>query len=123
LKCYIIIDVSLSWDFFALTLNDIIPIMLKKTTFELTSPIYRNKTLQAYSPQIEYTIFKPVLQTTQFEVESEQVCNEQSLSVCPAPIFPTLQQNFVAAVAILLKEHHPITLKHEIQSFNNLIHQ
>jgi hypothetical protein len=118
-----IIDVYLSWDFFALTLNDIIPIMLKKTTFKLTSPIYRNKTLQAYSPEIEYTIFKPVLQTTQLEVESEQECNEQSLSVYPAPIFPTLQQNFVAAVAILLKEHHPITLKHEIQSFNNLIHQ
>jgi hypothetical protein len=113
-----IIDVYLSWDFFALTLNDIIPINDK-----LTSPIYRNKTLQAYSPQIEYTIFKPVLQTTQLEAESEQECNEQSLSVYPAPIFPTLQQNSVAAAAILLKEHHPITLKHEIQSFNNLIHQ
>jgi hypothetical protein len=118
-----IIDVYLSWDFFALTLNDIIPIMLKKTTFKLTSPIYRNKTLQAYNPKIEYTIFKPVPQTTQLEVESEQEYNEQSLSVYPAPIFPTLQQNSVVAAAIQLKEHHPITLKHEIQSFNNLIHQ
>lgn len=76
----------LSWDFFALTLSDIITIKLKKATFELTSPIYRNKTLQAYNPKIEYTIFKPVL-----------------------------QQNSVAAVATPLKEHHPITLKHKFK--------
>jgi hypothetical protein len=95
---------------------------LKKAAFKLTSTIYRNKTLQSFSRKTEYTKFKPVLQTTQLEAESEQVCNEQSLSVSQVPTFPTLQQNSVEADATLLKEHHPITLKHKIQTFNNLIY-
>lgn len=46
----------------------------------------------------------------QLEAESEQVYNEQSLSVSQAPIFPTLLQNSAEAAATLLTEHHPITL-------------
>jgi len=77
-------------------------------------PICRNKTIQACSISAEYTKIKPALRTTQHEAEFGQECNEQSLSVSQAPIFPTLEQKSAKAAATLLMEHHLIALKYEI---------